>query len=298
MSSIPGYSGQYEANSDSYTEPEYPVPPRRSRVQEPINGRITPIDKEPVRSRRSLSPWSKSLHKRFFDVMCVVCSFPITLPMFLITGLAVRMSSRGPVLFRQQRMGRHGRPFTILKFRTMPVRRDACERPAVTTSQNQNFTPVGPFLRRWKLDELPQLINVLRGDMSLVGPRPKMPHHQMSRLNCRPGITGRATIVFAREELVLSPVPSSQLDSVYHKVVLPLKQRLDEEYMASATFASDLKLIFDSMLRRWEDLELRHLLQFHPEFARQVKKPVTKPVAAPVMLPQQQSALRSEFQAD
>lgn len=298
MNSNPGYSGQFETTSHSYTEPEYPLPVRRIRLQDPSSGRITPIDKESIRSRRSLSPWSKSLRKRFFDMACVVCSFPITIPMFLMTGLAVRLSSHGPVLFRQERMGRNGKTFTILKFRTMPVRRDTSNRPDVTTSMNQSFTPVGPFLRRWKLDELPQLINVLRGEMSLVGPRPKLPNHQMSRLNCRPGITGRATIVFAREELVLSPVPSSQLDSVYHKVVLPLKQRLDEEYMASATFSSDLKLIFDSMLRRWEDLELRHLLQFDPEFARQMKKPVPKPATGPVMLPQQQPALRSELQAD
>jgi lipopolysaccharide/colanic/teichoic acid biosynthesis glycosyltransferase len=195
-------------------------------------------------------------------------------------------------------MGRHGRPFTILKFRTMPVRRHAARRPSVTTSINQRFTPVGPFLRRWKLDELPQLINVLRGDMSIVGPRPKLADHQTIQLNCRPGITGRATIVFAQEEMVLSPLPSGQLDGIYHKVVLPLKQQLDQEYMARATFASDLKLIFNSVFRNWEDLELRHLIQMHPEFVAPVRRQAEKPIPLPVVLSHQQTPLHSEFQAD
>jgi lipopolysaccharide/colanic/teichoic acid biosynthesis glycosyltransferase len=188
--------------------------------------------------------------------------------------------------------------FTILKFRTMPVRRSAAKRPNVTTSINQRFTPLGPFLRGWKLDELPQLINILRGDMSLVGPRPKVADHQTAQLNCRPGVTGRATIVFAREEMVLSPLPSSQLDGIYHRVVLPLKHQLDEEYMSKATFASDMKLIFNSVFRNWEDLELRHLIQMHPEFAAQMRRQAERPIPIPVVLTHQQTSLRSEFQAD
>jgi lipopolysaccharide/colanic/teichoic acid biosynthesis glycosyltransferase len=155
------------------------------------------------------------------------------------------------VLFLQKRMGCHGRPFTILKFRTMVHNVDA-RYHAVTTADNQPFTSIGPLLRRWKFDELPQIFNVLLGHMSLVGPRPKMPEHVKVNLYCRPGITGAATIAFAREETILDRVPRHSLDAYYHKVVLPTKRRLDAEYMANATFSSDLKLIVDSVLRRWD----------------------------------------------
>jgi lipopolysaccharide/colanic/teichoic acid biosynthesis glycosyltransferase len=155
------------------------------------------------------------------------------------------------VLFLQKRMGRHGREFTILKFRTMIHKSDRAHHP-VTTSGNQLFTPVGPFLRRWKLDEVPQLFNVLAGHMSLVGPRPKLPAHAISNVPSRAGITGAATIAFAREEAILDRVPKHLLDSFYHSVVLPAKHQLDEDYMANATFTSDLKLIVDSVLRRWD----------------------------------------------
>lgn len=218
------------------------------------------IDSATQRVAQPLSKWSGSLSKRLFDIGCVVLSLPVTVPLLLVAGLAVRVSSRGPVLFRQQRMGCHGKTFTIYKFRTMPVRRRASARPVVTTAINQRFTPVGPFLRRWKLDELPQLFNVLRGDMSLVGPRPKVPSHQATGFNCRPGITGRATVVFAREEVTLANIPLAQLDTYYHGVVLPLKQILDDDYMAKATLGSDLKLIAQSVFRRWDDLKLSDLL--------------------------------------
>jgi lipopolysaccharide/colanic/teichoic acid biosynthesis glycosyltransferase len=298
MSSNPGMSGWPEASSLSVLPPQSAVGAKWDGHPS-IHPGVTSIDKTHVpQEMLPLSAWSKSVWKRALDVACVLCSLPLTVPLFLTIGLAVRVSSQGPVLFRQQRMGRNGRPFTILKFRTMPVRRHATKRPSVTTSINQRFTPVGPFLRRWKLDELPQLINVLSGDMSIVGPRPKLADHQTARLNCRPGITGRATIVFAREEMVLSPLPSGQLDGIYHKVVLPLKQHLDEEYMAKATFASDMKLIFNSVFRNWEHLELRHLIQMHPEFVAPVRRQAEKPIPLPVVLTHQQTPLHSEFQAD
>lgn len=297
MSSNPGFSGRSEASFNVLAQQKAIHTKWDPSTSIPTN--VTPIDKPVVRQLNPLSWWSGSAWKRAFDVVCVLCSLPVTVPVFLLIGLAVRVTSEGPVLFRQERMGKDGHPFTILKFRTMPVRRNpATKRPNVTTSINQRFTPVGPFLRRWKLDELPQLINVLWGHMSIVGPRPKLPDHQTTRLNCRPGITGRATIVFAREEMVLSPLSSCQLDGVYHQVVLPLKQRLDEEYMATATFASDIKLIVNSVFRRWEDLDLRHLIQMHPEFAVQMRKPAEKPIPIPVVLPLHPSAMQEEFQAD
>src|ERR1019366_10656669 len=144
-------------------------------------------------------------------------ALPILIPLSLLIALSVRLTSSGPVLFLQERVGRYGRSFTILKFRTMTHSEDVA-RDLVTTTNNQQFTLVGPFLRRWKLDELPQLLNVLAGHMSLVGPRPRMPEHVNSTFGCRPGITGAATIAFAREETVLSNVPKHQLNAYYHTV--------------------------------------------------------------------------------
>jgi lipopolysaccharide/colanic/teichoic acid biosynthesis glycosyltransferase len=209
------------------------------------------------------SPWSRSGARRLFDCVCVLLALPLLVPALLAIALAVRLTSHGPVLFLQKRVGRHGRIFTILKFRTMIHATDKAHH-AVTTASNQRFTPVGSFLRRWKLDELPQLLNVLWGDMSLVGPRPKMPEHVIFDLPYRPGITGAATIAFAREEVVLDRVPRHHLESYYHTVVLPAKRRLDAEYMARATFLSDLKLIVDSVLRRWDSSVMESLLNAGP----------------------------------
>jgi lipopolysaccharide/colanic/teichoic acid biosynthesis glycosyltransferase len=130
----------------------------------------------------------------------------------------------------------------------------------VTTADNQRFTPVGPFLRRWKLDELPQIWNVLSGDMSLVGARPKLPEHQVCELQCRPGITGAATIAFAREESFLARLPKHDLDDYYRERILPVKHQLDLEYMARATFGSDFKLLIDTVLRRWDTSVMEKLM--------------------------------------
>lgn len=211
-------------------------------------------------SPEQLSPWSQSAAKRLFDCLCVMLALPLLLPLLLIIAITVRLSSSGPVLFLQKRVGCHGRAFTILKFRTMIHDTDV-RHHAVTTADNQLFTPIGPFLRRWKFDELPQILNVLQGHMSLVGPRPKMPEHVKVDLPCRPGITGAATIAFAREEMLLDRIPKHSLDAYYHKVVLPTKRQLDAEYMAQATFLSDLKLIVNSVLRRWDGSVADSLLE-------------------------------------
>ena len=197
------------------------------------------------------SAWCQSGLKRAFDVLSVLLALPLVIPILILVGFAVRFTSRGPVLFLQKRTGLHRRSFTILKFRTMEHLENG-SRNKVTTAGNQRFTPVGPFLRRWKLDELPQLLNVLMGDMTLVGPRPKLPEHQLGELKCRPGITGAATIAFAREEQILARLPHHDVDDYYHSVILPAKLRLDREYTAQCTFLSDLKLILDTVLRRWD----------------------------------------------
>lgn len=212
-----------------------------------------------VPSSQQLSGWSQSCAKRAFDCGCVTLALPVLIPILLAVAAGVYLTSSGPVLFLQKRMGRGGRVFIIAKFRTMLHQADA-RYHAVSTTENQPFTAVGPFLRRWKLDELPQVFNVLLGHMSLVGPRPKIPEHEKVEVPCRPGITGAATVAFAREEAMLERVPSHQLDDFYHSVILPTKRELDAEYMGRATFASDLRLIFNSVLRRWDTSLAEQLL--------------------------------------
>lgn len=205
------------------------------------------------------SSWSQSGAKRLFDLFCVLLSLPLVVPVSLLIALSVRLTSTGPVLFLQKRMGRYGRTFTIVKFRTL-VHSPAIVHSAVTTAENQRCTPVGAFLRRWKLDELPQLLNVLIGEMSLVGSRPKLPEHHVADLQCRPGITGAATIAFALEEAVLAHFPEQHLEDYYREVILPVKHRLDVKYMARATFISDFKLLVDTVLHRWKSSDLDRLL--------------------------------------
>jgi lipopolysaccharide/colanic/teichoic acid biosynthesis glycosyltransferase len=228
---------------------------------------------------KELSSWSLSPTKRIFDCACVLVVLPLLIPILLAIAFAVRATSAGPVFFLQKRLGRRGCSFTILKFRTMVHDPDAAYH-AVTTAENQPFTSIGPFLRRWKLDELPQIFNVLLGHMSLVGPRPKMPEHVIGDLACRPGITGAATMAFASEETVLDRVPQHHLESYYRTVVLPAKHHLDAEYMARATFFSDLKLIVNSILRRWDggvaDSLIEHEKLEHEKLEREKRESEAK----------------------
>lgn len=210
--------------------------------------------------RERISPWCQSAAKRVFDCACILPVLPLLIPILLLIGLAVRLTSRGPVLFLQKRVGRLGRMFTIVKFRTLEHRRSGGHN-AVTTVGNQSFTPVGPFLRKWKLDELPQLWNVLIGDMSLVGPRPKLAEHQLTEVPCRPGITGAATLAFAREEAVLAELPNHNLDECYREIILPAKHRIDQDYMGRATFFSDLGLLIKTITRQWDTTLMEHVLR-------------------------------------
>jgi lipopolysaccharide/colanic/teichoic acid biosynthesis glycosyltransferase len=198
-----------------------------------------------------LSVWSRSAAKRLFDCACVLLAMPVALPVFLAIAAAVRLSSPGPVFFLQKRVGRYGRPFTIFKFRTMADAAGEAE-PLVASWGNDRLTPIGAFLRRSKLDELPQIANVLLGQMSLVGPRPKPPEEMTCDLDCRPGITGMATVAFAHEETLFARVPRDRFRAYFHGVVLPVKRQLDAAYMARATFLSDLDLLFRSVFRRWD----------------------------------------------
>ncbi len=205
-----------------------------------------------------LGAWVRSPAKRAFDILLVLALLPVLMPLFLIVASLVRLTSRGPALFLQKRVGRNGTLFTIYKFRTMNLSGE--RRGAITTIDDPAITKVGTFLRWWKLDELPQFLNVLRGEMSLVGPRPKVPEQQTALLMCRPGITGAATIAFAQEEVFLAGIPEGRLEKYFHNVLLPLKNSLDANYMARATFLSDLRLLQRTALRRWNRTEISDLL--------------------------------------
>jgi lipopolysaccharide/colanic/teichoic acid biosynthesis glycosyltransferase len=168
-------------------------------------------------------------------------------PLLLIIAIAVRLSSRGPVIFQQQRAGRDRKLFTIYKFRTMSKNSELIG-PDHTTKDDPRITPIGNLLRRFKLDELPQLYNVVRGDMSLVGPRPKLAHHDYTPMVCRPGITGAATLAFRNEQRILCKIPPTRLEFFYQTYVIPKKLRLDAEYMSQATLLKDMKILFATIL--------------------------------------------------
>ena len=180
----------------------------------------------------------------------------------LFVAMIVRLTSEGPVLFRQERVGYCRNTFTIYKFRTMfhDVMDDG---PRVTKAGDKRLTPIGQFLRKYKLDELPQLYNVLRGDMSLIGPRPKLPQHEHLAMHYRPGITGAATMVFAKEEHLLRAIPNEKLEEFHINVVSPIKKLLDQQYQEQATFFTDLRLLIDTILRPRECLDMHTLMTWH-----------------------------------
>lgn len=197
-----------------------------------------------------LSSWTRSRAKRFFDVTAVLLFAPILVPLLLVIGIAVLLACGRPILFRQLRIGYFGKTFWILKFRTMH-RSSPNALSVIAAISANNVTPLGRILRRLKLDELPQVLNVLIGDMSLVGPRPKIPDQQTGILNCKPGITGSATLIFAREESLLRGIAKEVAPNYYRTTILPMKAQLDADYMQRATFLSDLRIVIDTVLGNW-----------------------------------------------
>ena len=196
----------------------------------------------------SASDWSISNSKRLLDLSVALLVLAVFgLPMLAI-ALCVRLSSRGPAFFVQYRVGREGRLFRIYKFRTMTF--DSGQRgPGLTRGGDRRITAMGRWLRRLKLDELPQFYNVLRGEMSVVGPRPKLPQYtSIANMPYRPGITGAASLAFRHEEEILSRVQPSQLNDFYNQRIRPLKARMDVRYMCRATLWSDLRLIGTTFL--------------------------------------------------
>jgi len=198
--------------------------------------------------------------KRGFDLICALFGLLALSPVLVLSALAIKLDTRGPVFFRQERVGRNFKMFRIFKFRTMHAGRE--EGPPVTASGDDRITGTGRFLRKYKLDELPQLINVLKGEMSLVGPRPEVPRYvEMFRpayeklLSVRPGITDPASLGFSNEEELLMPNGGAEQD--YIRKMLPEKIRLSSEYIDRMGLLADFKIILRTLGNIWLSYPVR-----------------------------------------
>jgi lipopolysaccharide/colanic/teichoic acid biosynthesis glycosyltransferase len=191
------------------------------------------------------------LVRRLIDVAGSSVGLVLFSPLLALVAAAVKADSHGPVLHVAKRVGKDGKPFGLYKFRSMVA---GAERlgPGLTTADDRRITRVGRFLRATKLDELPQLINVLRGDMSLVGPRPEDPRYvalytrdQRQALRVRPGITGAASLAYRNEASLLD---GEDWERRYVHEILPHKLKIELDYLARRTLTSDLKLIALTLL--------------------------------------------------
>jgi lipopolysaccharide/colanic/teichoic acid biosynthesis glycosyltransferase len=199
---------------------------------------------------RYVSTWCMSKRKRCFDLVFGMAALILFSPLMILIAWLIKVTSEGPALFRQERVGLHQQTFVILKFRTM---KDCCGEadrgPTVTRHGDRRMTKLGVLLRRLKLDELPQLINVVRGEMSFVGPRPKIPQHENLCMLCRPGITGAATIEFSHEDGLLTDVPEELVERYVMTVLNPEKCLLDANYIETTKFGTDLKILMHTVFK-------------------------------------------------
>jgi FlaA1/EpsC-like NDP-sugar epimerase/lipopolysaccharide/colanic/teichoic acid biosynthesis glycosyltransferase len=213
-----------------------------------MNSPTKPIAPESPRVRGS---FYRRSGKRCFDAIAAFFGLLVLLPVFLLVGIVIKLTSRGPAFFRQLRVGRLGKPFYIFKFRTM-VQHSASAAPLLTAAGDSRITPAGKSLRTTKIDELPQLINVLLGEMSIVGPRPEVPKYtadytdaQKAILWERPGITGPSANVYEEELLAVQ----SDQESYYVSTILPAKLAIDLQYCENISFFGDITLIFQTFVK-------------------------------------------------
>ncbi len=213
-----------------------------------------------------------SVIQRSFDLTVASLLLTASLPILLAVAVLVKLSSPGPVFFRQARLGRGGKTFRILKFRSMIAVQNGG--PSVTVAGDRRITPIGKILRRTKLDELPQLINVVLGEMSLVGPRPEVPNYKHvyqngfeKVLSTRPGITDPVSLQLADEENFLKQFPNPL--QAYEKVVLPRKLTLSLQYLQHRSLVNDVQIIFLTVMaaagwRRRQPVEFCDLAELRP----------------------------------
>jgi lipopolysaccharide/colanic/teichoic acid biosynthesis glycosyltransferase len=189
--------------------------------------------------------------KRTFDIFLALCGLIISLPLLIIIALAIKTEDGGPVLFRQVRVGRYGKKFTILKFRSMSIAKHLPFN-GFEPGNKSRITKTGKIIRKTKLDELPQLFNVLKGEMSFVGPRPeveywvsKFPERWKYVHQVRPGITDSASIEFRNEEDLLAKSPDPV--AVYEQTILPRKLSLYEDYIRNVSLTGDIKIVIKTI---------------------------------------------------
>ena len=193
----------------------------------------------------------KSFGKRVFDLLASAIGLLLLLPLFIVIAIWIKLSSKGPVFYTQKRVGKEFKEFNLYKFRSMVVDADR-KGPGVTSSDDPRITKVGKFLRDTKLDELPQLLNVLKGEMSLVGPRPELKKFVDAKreeyrkvLSVKPGITDNAAIAFRNEEEIMSQYEDKE--KAYIEFVLPKKIQLYYDYIDRISFVNDIKLILKTL---------------------------------------------------
>ena len=184
--------------------------------------------------------------KRIFDITLSLFGLIILLPFMLIIAILIKIDSKGPVFFKQIRVTKNGKEFKIFKYRTMRVGSDKYSQ--ITVGKDDRITKIGSFLRKYKLDEIPQLINVLIGDMSLVGPRPEVPKYvalytdeQKEILKVRAGITDYASIEFSDENDLLAS--EEDPEKVYIEKIMPKKIELNKKYLSEVSILTDIKII-------------------------------------------------------
>lgn len=189
--------------------------------------------------------------KRIFDIFFAFVGIVFLAPVFLIISILITLDSRGGILYKQERTGRHGAIFRVFKFRTM--RPDSFSKGALTVgSKDPRITNIGYYLRKYKLDELPQLLNVFIGDMSFVGPRPEVKKYtdlydenQKKVLSIRPGITDYASIKFRNENDLLSETDDPE--KLYIEVIMPEKLKLNMQYILDNSIFKDIRIIFNTL---------------------------------------------------
>ena len=203
----------------------------------------------------------KRVLRRVFDSVCALVGLACLVPLFVLIALAVKLDDGGPVLYSQYRVGKGLRKFRLLKFRSMFI--GSAEGSFLTAPRDARVTRVGRFLRRYKLDELPQLVNVLKGEMQLVGVRPQVekfvdifPDEYGELLQTPPGITDLASLSFRHEELLFH---ENSIEEHYIAKILPIKLEIALKYSRTRTFFSDLEILFRTVLgfespsAAWED---------------------------------------------
>jgi lipopolysaccharide/colanic/teichoic acid biosynthesis glycosyltransferase len=193
-------------------------------------------------------------YKRMLDISLSFLSIIILFPFFLLIGLLIKLDSKGKIFFIQKRIGKNFKAFYLYKFRSM-IENAEKKGPLITNKEDGRITHIGKFLRKTKLDELPQLFNVLKGDMSLVGPRPEVKKYvEIYKddyeyiLSVKPGITDQAAIEFRDEEIILNRY-KDDIENAYIKKILPIKIEIYKKYIDNVSFLIDTKLIFNTLMK-------------------------------------------------